>query len=76
MENHSKVYSGKEIEVLAIKNLLELHEIEYFVRDDIHPGIIAGFGTLDRAIHIFVKNSDFNKALKLIDNMAYDESTN
>lgn len=73
MENHSKVYSGKEVEVLAVKDLLELHEIEYIIRNDIQSGVTAGFGTLDKAVHIFVKDSDLNRALKLIDNMRYDE---
>lgn len=73
MENHSKIFSGNEVEVLAIKDLLELHEIEYIVKNDIQSANMVGLPSIGASVHIFVKDSDFNRALKLIDNIRYDE---
>lgn len=68
MENSIKIYSGSQVEVLAIQRVLELNNINYFVRDDIQSGVTAGFGTLDKAIHLFVSKEDHQRALEAIDN--------
>ena len=73
MDNHVKVFSGSEVEVIKVRVILELNGIEFIERNDIQSGITAGFGTLDKAVHIFVDSSDFQRALKLIDSMGYDE---
>ncbi len=66
MENSIKIYSGSQVEVLAIQRVLELNNINYFVRDDIQSGVTAGFGTLDKAIHLFVSKEDHQKALAVM----------
>lgn len=66
-----KIFSGSQVEVLAIQRILELNEIDYITRDDIQSGVTAGFGTFDKAVHIFVDKEDYYKALKLIDNHDY-----
>lgn len=73
MDNHVKVFSGSEVEVIRVRVILELNGIEFIERNDIQSGVTAGFGTLDKAVHIFVDSSDFQRALKLIDGMGYDE---
>ena len=62
----AKVFSGSEIMAQAIRQLLEQAGIEVLVRDDIESGRLAGFGTLDRAVEIFVKGSDFIRANQLV----------
>ncbi len=73
MENHVKVFSGSEIEVIRIRLLLEQNHIKYIERNDIQSGVTAGFGTIDKAVHILVDKPDYYKALKLIDEMGQDE---
>lgn len=73
MDNYVKVFSGSEVEVIRVRTALDLNGIEFIERNDIQSGVTAGFGTLDKAVHIFVDSSDFQRAMKLIDNMRYDE---
>ncbi len=73
MDNHVKVFSGSEVEVIRVRLILDLNGIEFIERNDIQSGVTAGFGTIDKAVHIFVDSSDFQRAMKLIDNLGYDE---
>ena len=63
--NHVKLFVGSEIITLAVKDILEQNNIEYIVRDDIQAALAGGFGTADKAVHIFVypKDLDFAKHL-------------
>lgn len=54
------------MEVLAVKDFLQSQKVVYTIKDDIQPGRLAGFGTTDRAIHVFVKDEDYETALQLI----------
>ncbi|MFA7445873.1 MAG: DUF2007 domain-containing protein [Flavobacteriaceae bacterium] len=62
MENRVEIFSGSEVAVLAVKNILEQNRIEYAERNDIQSAIHAGFGTVDKAVHLFVDVSDLEKA--------------
>lgn len=73
MENHVKVFSGSEVEVIRIRLLLDQNGIKYIERNDIQSGVTAGFGTIDKAVHILVDKSDYYSVLKLIDQMGHDE---
>ena len=73
MDNHVKVFSGSEVEVIRVRLILDLNGIEFIERNDIQSGVTAGFGTIDKAVHIFVDSSNFQRAMKLIDNLGYDE---
>lgn len=73
MENYVTVFSGSEVDVIRVRTILEQYEIEFIERNDIQSGVAAGFGTIDKAVHVLVHNSDYQKALKLIGNMRYDE---
>lgn len=73
MENYVKVFSGSEVEIIRVRIILEQNDIKFIERNDIQSGITAGFGTIDKAVHIFVDKEDYYRALKLIDNMRYDK---
>ncbi len=73
MENHVKVFAGSEVEVIRIRIVLDRNDIKYIERNDIQSGVTAGFGTIDKAVHILVDKDDYYRALKLIDNMSQDE---
>jgi len=72
MENHVKVFSGSEVEVIRVRVILDLNGIRFIERNDIQSGILVGL-TAGSAVHIFVDSSDYQRALKLIDNLGYDE---
>lgn len=64
--NHVKLFVGSEIITLAVKDILEQNNIEYIVRDDIKSAIAGGFGTADKAVHIFVDPKDLDYAKHLL----------
>lgn len=64
--NHKKLFAGSEVMVLAVRNLLEENNIAYIIRDDIEAGRSAGYGTLGKAVHVFVEEQDFNRAEALL----------
>lgn len=66
-EEHIKVFTGTAIFVNRLKHLLEESNIQSVVKDHISAGVIAGFGTLDKSIELFVLNSDLQEANSIID---------
>lgn len=63
---HELLFSGTEITALAVKNVLEQHNIAYIERNDIQSSINAGIGSADKAVHLFVFNQDKPQAIELI----------
>jgi|SRR5690554_4536207 len=53
-QKHVKIFSGSAIMAMAVKNALEIKNIPYLERNDINSAITAGFGSADKAVHIFV----------------------
>lgn len=66
---YKKVYSGSEINSLAVKDILEQNAIVYIIKDNVASGVIAGFGTLDKAVHVFVLDNNEKKAIELISDL-------
>lgn len=64
--SHTKLFAGSEVMVLAIRNLLEENNIPYIIRDDIKSAIEVGYGTLGKAVHVFVKDEDLDQAETLL----------
>lgn len=64
--SHVKLYAGSEVMVLAVKDLLEQNNIPYIIRDDIESAITAGFGSMDKAVNVFVEEQDLEKAKKVL----------
>jgi len=66
MENHVELFVGSEITTLAVKDVLEQNHIEFIERNDVNSAIAAGFGTADKATHIFVEQDVYEKAKKIL----------
>ncbi len=64
--NHTILYSGSEVMVLAVKNILEENQIPFIVRDDIESAIGAGYGALGKAVNILVEEQDLARAQALL----------
>lgn len=60
-------YSGTEIEVLRIKDLLEEEPIQSIIQNDFQSGNLGGFlgGTLS-TIRLKIQESDYEKAKVLL----------
>ncbi len=66
MEHRVEIFSGSEVEALAAKSILERNNIPYAERNDIQSAIGAGFGTVDKAVHLFVDAPDAEVAKQLL----------
>lgn len=60
-------YSGSEVEVLRVKDLLESEEIPTIIQNDHQSGNIGGFlGGTPSTIRLKVQEADLEKAERLI----------
>lgn len=61
-------YSGTEVEVLRIKDLLENEKIPSIIQNDHQSGNIGGFfGGTPSTVRLKVQEADFDKAKALIE---------
>ncbi|AZJ33750.1 DUF2007 domain-containing protein [Tenacibaculum mesophilum] len=67
MNKHIKVFSGSQIFVNRLSQLLNEIEVPYLVKDNKEAGRVAGFGTLGNSIDVFIYESDLEKAQDTID---------
>lgn len=57
-----KVFSGTEILVLDLQSELLENGIIPMIKNNIQSGFMAGFGTTDAAVDVFIKKIDLVKA--------------
>lgn len=68
--NYINFYSGSEIEILRIKDLLEAEEIPLIVQNDCQSWNLGGFiGGTPSTIRLKIQESDFEKAVHLVENL-------
>lgn len=73
MEHHVEIFAGSAIMAMAVKNALENNAIKYIERNDINSAITAGFGSADKAVHIFVFEEDEEKARYALVDVNFDD---
>ena len=61
-QRHVEIFAGSAIMAMAVKHTLDENNILYVERNDIDSAITAGFGSADKAVHIFVLEDDEEKA--------------
>ncbi|AZJ36639.1 putative signal transducing protein [Tenacibaculum singaporense] len=71
MNKHIKVFSGSQIFVNRLSQLLNEIEVPYLVKDNKEAGRVAGFGTLGNSIDVFIYESDLEKAQRIIDDFKH-----
>lgn len=62
-----KVFSGSEILAKNLQNRLEDQDVPTVIKDNIQSARLGGFGNTDLAVEVFIQESDYNKAHKIID---------
>lgn len=77
MENQGelkKLYTGGDVIINRIKNVLENEGIKSLIKDGFRQGLAAGFGDgVPSAIDIFVLEDDFDKASKIVNDIIVDK---
>ena len=62
-----KVFSGSEILAQALQVKLEEANVATNLKNNIQSGRLAGFGTADQAVEVFIQETDFAKANPVIE---------
>lgn len=62
-----KIFSGSEILALALQERIETIGIDVVAKNNIQSGRLAGFGTSDQAVELFIQETEYSKALPIID---------
>lgn len=62
-----KIFSGSEILAQALQSKLEEANVTTNIKNNIQSGRLAGFGTADQAVEVFIQETDFAKANPVIE---------
>ena len=66
--SYDRVYTGSQIEVNHVKNLLEEKNIHAVIRNDFESGLRGGFGGgIPNHVQLFVKKEDMVTAKRVVD---------
>lgn len=67
-EDYKHIYTGSEVNVQHLQNLLDEQSIPNRARNDFDSGLRAGFGGgLPGQVLLFAKTSHHDKALKIVE---------
>ena len=64
-----KIFSGSEVEALAIKQQLEDRGVEPIVRNGYESARLAGFGNTDAAVELYITVEDFEKVKDIFEKL-------
>ncbi len=62
-----KIFSGSEILAFALRDQILQAGLVPVVKNNIQSGRLAGFGTYDQAVEIFIEEAEYGKVSKIID---------
>jgi hypothetical protein len=62
-----KVFSGSEILAIGLQERLEEASIKTVVKNNIQSGRMAGFGTIDQAVEVFIEEVNYGKAHAILE---------
>ena len=65
-EDYKRIYTGSEVNVMHLENILQQEGIATRVRNDFDSGLRAGFGGgLPGQVQLFVLSEHYDKALRI-----------
>ena len=62
-----KIFSGSEILAQALQAKIEAVGVNTIVKNNIQSAKLAGFGSADQAVEVFIQEIDFGKANPVIE---------
>jgi hypothetical protein len=62
-----KIFSGSEILAFALKEKIEAAGVDVVLKDNIQSGRLAGFGTSDQAVELFIQQNSYSKVHAVIE---------
>lgn len=67
MNEHIKILTSSSIIINRVASILDYNNISTLIKDNVESARLAGFGTSLNDIELYVKDSDFETAQKIID---------
>lgn len=67
MDKHVKILTNSSIIINRIAFLLDQKNIATLIKDNVESARLAGFGTTQNDVELYVYNSDFESAQKMIE---------
>jgi len=65
---HTKLFTGSNIIVSALRSVLDLEYISYIVKDRFESARLGGFGEQMDSVEVHVLDTDVEKAKTIIEN--------
>ncbi|MFH6769711.1 DUF2007 domain-containing protein [Gaetbulibacter aquiaggeris] len=67
MDKHVKILTNSSIIINRIAFLLDQKNIATLIKDNVESARLAGFGTTQNDVELYVYNSDYESAQKMIE---------
>lgn len=74
MDKHVKILTNSSIIINRIAFLLDQKNIATLIKDNVESARLAGFGTTQNDVELYVYNSDFESAQKIIEEFNKENS--
>ena len=74
MDKHIKILTSSSIIINRIAFLLDQKNIATLIKDNVESARLAGFGTTQNDVPLYVNNSDFESAQKIIEEFNKENS--
>jgi len=74
MDKHIKILTSSSIIINRIAFLLDQKNIATLIKDNVESARLAGFGTTQNDVQLYVNNSDFESAQKIIEEFNKENS--
>jgi hypothetical protein len=71
---HTKLFTGSNIIVNGLKNILDLQQVSYLIKDRFESARLGGFGEQIDSVEVHVLDTDIKKAKIIIED--YKEKIN
>jgi len=68
MEDYTRILTDSSIIISRINYLLQENNIDSKIKDNVESARLAGFGTPNNNVELYVWSDDYEKAKTLIDN--------
>jgi len=72
MNEHIRILTNSSITINRIASILEENNIPSLIKDNTESARLAGFGTSQNNVDLFVNKPDFEKANKIIEEFMKD----
>lgn len=67
MDKHIKIMTSSSIIINRIAFLLDQKNVATLIKDNVESARLAGFGTTQNDVELYVYNADFESAQKIIE---------